>query len=116
MKILLILSVCIISSAGASVFLKIGAVSLVEPINLLSVIRNKMIWLGGFCYFSAFLGYIYALRVVSLSLVQPVITAGVSIITAVVAVIYLRESMTLINWSGLLLICSGILLLFSGRI
>jgi drug/metabolite transporter (DMT)-like permease len=115
MKIVLILSLCIIFSAGASVFLKLGAMGLVEPINCLSVIRNNMIWLGGFCYFSAFLLYIYTLRIVPLSLAQPVITAGVSLVTAVVAVLYIRESMTFITWGGLLLICSGIFLLFSGR-
>lgn len=74
-----------------------------------------MIWIGGLFYAAAFLGYIYALRVVPLSLVQPVITAGVSAVTALVAVIFFREQMLLTNWAGLALICTGIFCLFYGR-
>lgn len=116
MNALLTLSVCILFSAGASVFLKLGVMELNETINFSSIIRNPMIWTGSFCYFSAFLGYIYLLRLIPLSLAQPVITAGVSIVTTLIAVMYIKESMSFINWSGLLLICSGIFLLFLGRV
>jgi multidrug transporter EmrE-like cation transporter len=116
MSALLTLSVCILFSVGASVFLKLGAMELNETINFSSIIKNQMIWTGGFCYFLAFLGYIYLLRLIPLSLAQPVITAGVSVVSTLIAVMYIKESMSLINWSGLLLICSGIFLLFSGRI
>ena len=74
-----------------------------------------MIWIGGVFYSVAFLGYIYVLKVVPLSLAQPVITAGVSAVTAVVAVMFFKEQMLLSNWLGLTLICAGIFFLFWGR-
>ena len=75
-----------------------------------------MIWLGGGFYSIAFLGYIYVLKIVPLSLVQPVITAGVSVLTTVVAVMFFKEQLMSIHWFGLLLICTGIFLLFWGRV
>jgi multidrug transporter EmrE-like cation transporter len=71
--------------------------------------------LGGAFYALAFLGYVYVLRQIPLSLAQPVITAGVSAITALIAVMYFRESMALENWIGLVLICVGMFFLFVGR-
>ena len=74
-----------------------------------------MIWIGALFYSAAFLGYVYVLRLVPLSLAQPVITAGVSAITALIAVSVLRESMVPANWIGLALICLGVFFLFWGR-
>jgi len=74
-----------------------------------------MVWIGGVFYGAAFVGYIYTLRLVPLSLAQPVITAGVSVLTALVAVYVLREQMGFMNWAGLAFICAGMLLLFWGR-
>jgi multidrug transporter EmrE-like cation transporter len=71
-----------------------------------------MIWIGAVFYSAAFLGYIYVLRLVPLSLAHPVITAGVSAVTALVAVMFFREQMLLANWIGLTLICAGIFFLF----
>jgi multidrug transporter EmrE-like cation transporter len=110
-----LLGFCVLSSAGASVFLKLGSSSFLQVPDLKALIMNPMLWTGGVCYGAAFFGYIYTLRLVPLSLAQPVITAGVSVITALVAVYVFREQMGFMNWSGLALICSGILLLFWGR-
>lgn len=74
-----------------------------------------MIWIGAAFYSAAFLAYIYVLRLVPLSLAQPVITAGVSAVTAVVAVMLFRETMAWTNWFGLTLICAGIFFLFWDR-
>jgi len=74
-----------------------------------------MIWVGAFFYSAAFLGYIYVLRIVPLSLAQPVITSGVSAVSVLVAMMLFREPMTLINWIGFTLICAGIFFLFWGR-
>jgi len=110
----ILLVICILLSAGASVFLKLGTTS--GQLDMLSLFQNPMIWIGGLCYSAAFLGYIYVLRLVPLSLAQPVITAGVSLVTALIATSLLREQMLALNWAGLLLICLGIFFLFFGRI
>lgn len=115
MNALFLLALCILSSASASFFLKLGTNSLSEPLNLISVISNSMLWLGGLCYGAALIGYVYLLRLLPLSLAQPAITAGVSIVTALAAVLFLREQMASVNWAGLLMVCFGIFLLFFGR-
>jgi len=105
----------VLFSALASIFLKIGVSALSQPLSFLALVTNPMIWIGAVFYSAAFLGYIYVLRLVPLSLAQPVITAGVSAVTAVVAVMFFREQMLLTNWIGLTLICAGIFFLFWGR-
>ena len=102
-------------SALASIFLKIGATSLAETINISALLSNSNIWIGAFFYSATFLVYIYVLKVAPLSLAQPVITAGASVVTALAAMVLFRESMTLVNWGGLTLICVGIFFLFFGR-
>jgi multidrug transporter EmrE-like cation transporter len=111
----ILLSGCVLFSAAASIFLKIGASALSETFNFSTLVGNRMVWVGAIFYAAAFLGYIYALRLIPLSLVQPVITAGVSVITALIAVIFFREQMLPCNWIGLCLICAGIFFLFYGR-
>lgn len=111
----ILLALCIATSAGASVFLKLGAASFSETPNLQGLLYSPMVWVGGGCYALAFVGYIFTLRLVPLSLVQPVITAGVSVITCLVAVIGFREYMGIVNWAGLALVCMGVLFLFWGR-
>lgn len=112
---LILLVLCVLFSALASICLKIGVSALTQPLNFLALVTNQMIWIGTVFYSAAFLGYIYVLRLVPLSLAQPVITAGVSVVTAVVAVMFFREQMLLTNWIGLALICTGIFFLFFGR-
>lgn len=111
----ILLAGCVLLSAAASVFLKLAATALTESLDFSTLISNKMIWIGGVFYVAAFLGYIYVLRLVPLSLAQPVITVGVSAVTALIAVVFFREQMSLINWMGLTLICAGTSLLFLGR-
>jgi multidrug transporter EmrE-like cation transporter len=112
---IILLLACILFSAGASIFLKLGATSISGRIDAFSLLQNPLIWVGGFLYGVAFLGYIYVLKLVPLSLAQPVITAGVSLVTAFIAFVFLREQILPLNWTGLLLICVGIFFLFSGR-
>ena len=112
----LLLALCVFLSAAASIFLKIGASKLIEPLSFLSLINNQMIWIGAIFYAAAFIGYIFALRLVPLSLAQPIITVGVSATTALVAVVFFRESMLFVNWAGFLLIGVGVYFLFVGRI
>jgi drug/metabolite transporter (DMT)-like permease len=111
----ILLVVCVLLSAAASIFLKVGASALTGPLSLSALFYAKTIWVGAIFYSAAFIGYIYALRLAPLSLAQPVITAGVSAVTALVAVIYFRELMAFVNWIGLALICVGVFFLFWGR-
>lgn len=116
MKGLMLLLLCILSSAGASSFLKVAASDLGDKANIWSMISSPMIWLGGGCYIASFLGYIYVLRQLPLSLAQPTITVGVSVIASLVAVSFLKEQMSFFNWAGLTLACVGVVLLSLGRI
>lgn len=111
----ILLLACVVFSASASIFLKLGTSSLTGQLEFLPLVRNPMIWIGGICYSAAFLGYIYVLRFVPLSLAQPVITAGVSLVTALIAVFFFREQMLPLNWAGLSLVCFGLFFLFFGR-
>lgn len=110
-----LLALCVLLSALASFFLKIGASAIIGPLSFSALISNQMIWIGAIFYSAAFLGYVYVLRLVPLSLAQPVITSGVSAITAIVAVVILHEKMAPANWLGLALICLGVFFLFWGR-
>lgn len=112
----ILLALCVFFSALASIFLKIGVSALAQPLSFLSLATNPMICIGGVFYSVAFLGYIYLLKLLPLSLVQPVITAGVSAVTGVVAVMFFKEQMLLSNWLGLTLIGAGIFFLFWGRV
>ena len=111
----ILLLLCVLSSALASIFLKFGAESLTGSISISGLISNYMIWIGALFYAAAFLGYIYVLRIVPLSLAQPIITSGASVLTVVFAMIFLKESFIIVNWMGLVLICLGIFFLFFGR-
>lgn len=115
MSAFLLVTLCIFFSALASLFLKMGADTLTNGFELKSVFSNLMIWCGGVFYAAAFFSYLYTIRIIPLSLVQPSVTAGVSVITAIVAVQFFRESMSIINWLGLTLVCIGIFLLFMNR-
>lgn len=110
-----LISLCVLFSSLASIFLKIGANSLTGEFNFKILITNPMIWCGGLFYAAAFLSYIYTIRLLPISLAQPSITAGVSVITAIVAVIFFREAISALNWFGLFLVCVGIFLLFMNR-
>ncbi|MEI6544356.1 MAG: hypothetical protein WCL60_12630 [Methylococcales bacterium] len=111
----ILLALCVLFSALASIFLKMGVASLVQPLSFLSLISNYKVWLGGTFYAVAFFGYIYVLRMLPLSLAQPVITAGGTAVTTVVAVLLFKEQLLLSNWFGLVLIVVGIGFLFLGR-
>ncbi len=92
-----------------------GASTLTDQFSFSNLITNHMIWIGAAFYSAAFLGYIYVLRIVPLSIAQPVITVGVSALTVLIATTMFREQMALSNWFGLVFICLGVLLLFWGR-
>ncbi len=112
---LILLVVCILSSATASIFLKVGASGSDDLKDIFALVTNPMLLLGAAFYALSFVCYIYVLKQLPLSLAQPIITVGVSAIAAIVAVIFFREPMAIINWLGFILVCVGIFFLFVGR-
>lgn len=116
MRGMLLLALCTAFSVTASLFLKQASQSLSATFSVSEFVSNGFIWLGGLAYAGAFIGYVYTLRSVPLSLVQPTITAGVSVFTALVAVWHFEEPLSVLNWAGLMLVCGGIILLFVGRV
>ena len=115
MRSLSLIGLCTLFSVLASVFLKRAAQGLDGVAIWPNLLLNTHVWLGAIAYAAAFLVYLYTLRTVPLSLVQPTITAGVSVVTAIAAVAFFRESMATVNWLGLLFVSFGIFLLFYGR-
>ena len=115
MSTYILLLICIVFSAFASISLKLGATNIKDSFQIENIISNKAIWLGALFYTLAFLSYIVVLRVTPLAIAQPVITTGSSLLAVLVATFFLNESMSLINWGGLILICLGIYLLFYGQ-
>ena len=113
---MLLMALCTASSVLASVFLKRASMALGGDFVVGNLLGSVHVWLGVSAYFVAFIGYIYALRTVPLSLVQPTITAGASVLTALIAFWFFKESISWVNWLGLLLVCTGIFLLFWGRV
>jgi multidrug transporter EmrE-like cation transporter len=111
----MLLLLCLLLSAAASYFLKLGAMAEAGNGDLLAIATNPMTMLGGAFYAATFALYALALQKVPLSLAQPVITSGASVVTAILSVILLRESMGLTNWLGLVLVCTGVYLLFFER-
>lgn len=111
----ILLLLCLLLSAAASYFLKLGATTGLSDAGWWGIATHPMTLLGATCYAATFGLYALALQKVPLSLAQPVITGGASVVTALLAVMLLKESMGLVNWLGLLLVCSGIYLLFVGR-
>jgi small multidrug resistance pump len=107
---------CLLLSAAASYFLKLGAVAEIGKANLMAIATHPMTLLGALCYVATFALYALALQKVPLSLAQPVITVGASVVTAVLSVMLLKESMGPANWLGLMLVCAGVYLLFNGRL
>lgn len=116
MQGMILLALCTAFSVIASLFLKQASQTLSATFSIGELAGNGLVWIGGMAYAAAFLGYIYTLRTVPLSLVQPTITAGVSVFTALVAVWFFKESMSVVNWAGLTLVCAGVFLLFVGRV
>jgi small multidrug resistance pump len=111
----ILLVLCVLLNAAASIFLKMGASTLTATLSFFSLVSNPTILIGAVFYAASFIGYIHVLRLVPLSLVQPVLTAGVSAVTVIIAVMFFKEQMLLSNWFGLILICTGIFFLFWGR-
>ena len=116
MQGMLLLVFCTLSSAIASIFLKQSSQSISGEFSLFDLASNLYVWLGGIAYVAVFFGYVYVLRTVPLSLVQPTITAGASVLSVLAAVWFFKEAMSTLNWAGLLLVCMGIFMLFLGRV
>lgn len=99
-------------SAIGGVFLKLGAMRL-HGINAVSDLwRLLMDWrilVGLSMYFLPALLWIYMLRKVDLSFLQPLL-AIVYVITPIIAIIVLKERVSLMRWTGIAVITIGVVL------
>jgi len=111
----ILLLLCILLSAMASYFLKLGALATGTSGSPWAMVTNPAVALGALCYGLTFALYALSLQKVPLSLAQPVITAGTSLVAVIMAVVLLEERMATANWIGVLLVCLGVYFLFYGR-
>lgn len=111
---ILLLLLCMLLSAAASYFLKLGATANMGG-DLLELALRPFTLIGALCYAATFGLYALALQKVPLSLAQPVITGGASLVTALLSVLVLKEAMGPLNWLGLLFLGLGMYLLFIGK-
>ena len=106
----LILLLGILCNASASALIKVAITpprkfpSLDAP---LAAIMNWPMWVGLFCYGSAFLLYAAALTRLPLNVVHPVMTSGAIATVAVLSVTVFRESFHWTIGLGIVLIIGG---------
>jgi len=107
----LLLVVGVLLSACGGLLLKMGAVEMNYNKNLLNIMwqlcRNGKIMLGMVCYFIPVLIWIYMLKRVELSFLQPLFSM-VYIITPLLAIYFLHEAVPPARWIGIAIIISGI--------
>lgn len=103
-------------SAIGGIFLKVGAEHLKPVNNALDVfqfVSNWRIILGLIMYFIPAVIWIYVLRTVEISLLQPLL-AIVYVMTPLLAVIVLKEHVSMLRWSGIAVILFGVVLVAKG--
>jgi multidrug transporter EmrE-like cation transporter len=104
---LILVSICIFASALASVSLK-QLSSGVADSNFTHLFLHPLFWLGG--YGVSFVSYIYALKDLPLSLLQPAVTAGVTLLVSIIAITFFHEVIHAARFVGLIFIFMGLVL------
>lgn len=101
---------CVVSSAVGSICLKQMSLANAK-IQVVELILQPLFWCGGFFYFFSFVTYTYAIRVLPLSFIQPIITAGVTLLVSILAITIFGESIKGFHFLGLGLILVGLLMI-----
>lgn len=103
----------VLLSALGGFFLKAGAVQVQYSEGLLTailqVLFNWKIILGVFMYFIPVMIWIFLLRDVELSFLQPLF-AMVYVVTPILARFFLNENVSISRWSGIFVIVVGVLI------
>lgn len=106
----LLILICVASSAIGSICLKQMS-EVTSKSNVMDLIYQPLLWVGAFFYFFSFVAYAYAIKVLPLSFVQPIVTAGVTLLVSLLAVILFKESIQGLHLLGLGLILVGLMLI-----
>ena len=109
----MLLLIGVLMSAVGGLFLKIGAVDVIHDGGAAEIVRqvifNWKIILGVLMYFIPVLIWIFLLKKVELSFLQPLFSM-VYVVTPVLASIFLHENVTTARWSGIGAIIIGVVI------
>lgn len=107
----LLFIVGVLLSAVGGLTLKTGAVEIQYGASALDVVLqllgNWKIWVGTVCYLIPLLIWIFMLKKVDLSFLQPLFSL-VYVATPVLAVLFLHEQVPLLRWAGIVIIIMGV--------
>lgn len=103
----------ILLSALGGLTLKLGAVDIRYDVTAVEIVwqlaSNWKIWIGSLCYLIPLLIWIYMLKKVDLSFLQPLFSL-VYVVTPVLAVVFLHEQAPLLRWVGIAVIILGVVI------
>lgn len=109
----MLLLVGVLMSAAGGLFLKIGAIQIQYDQGLIEIFRqvvfNWKIITGVLMYFIPVLIWIFLLKKVELSFLQPLFSM-VYVITPALAIIFLNENVTTVRWMGIGVILIGVII------
>ena len=107
---LLLLTGVILSSLGG-IFLKLGAMHVDHSsgiqVAVIQALTQWRLYLGAFCYFIPVVIWIYMLKRVDITILQPMF-AQVYVATPLLAISMLHETMPMARWGGIGVILVGI--------
>lgn len=113
----LLLCVGVVLSATGAIVLKIGAMEVDYARGLSAAIgqvaSNWKIGLGLLLYFIPALIWIFMLKRVEVSLLQPLFSL-VYVLTPVLAAVFLHESVSWVRWLGIALVITGVVVIGHG--
>lgn len=109
----MLLLIGVLMSAVGGLFLKIGAVQIQYDDGVIEIFRqvvfNWKIIVGVLMYFIPVLIWIFLLKKVELSFLQPLFSM-VYVVTPVLASIFLNENVTIARWLGIGAIIIGVII------
>lgn len=108
-----LLLVGVLMSAAGSFFLKMGAVQIQYDEGVADIVRqvifNWKIFVGVWMYFIPVLIWIFLLKKVELSFLQPLFSM-VYVVTPILASVFLHENVTNARWLGIGVIVFGVII------
>lgn len=108
-----LLLIGVLMSAAGGLFLKVGAVQIQHDVAVIEIIRqvlfNSKIIIGVLMYFFPVLIWIYLLKKVELSFLQPLFSM-VYVVTPIFASVLLDENVTTARWIGIGVIVVGVII------
>lgn len=112
LNLILFLIGVIVASVG-SVVLKVAAgkinsfVFIDELQFLLLIVSEPILWLGIFLYFVPAVIWVYLLKTIPLTTLQPAMSLTY-VVTALISIFILGEAVSVVKWFGILMILIGV--------